>query len=281
MDTVCHGKHWDVALAYDGQGNITAALPYLLGSKLGMNYILQPQLTQYNGPWFRSGTDSAAATAQLTRQLRSLHLVLFLQNFAPTITDMDGWEHFSISQRPTYRLENISDPEKVFQSFDNRKRRRPIRKTAEQLHVDESLTPEEFARFHAEYWASRGQEDLLSFDFIVRIVNTALQKGHGILLAAKDTEDVIHGARFVAYDANCAYALLSALNPQGHLNGTSAFLFWNIILRLSKTTRSFDFEGSMDPGIAYSYRLYGATLTTYNQVFHSPIPFAKQILHIK
>ena len=54
---MCHDKQWDVALAHDDNGNITAALPYLRGKKLGIRYIVQPQLTQYNGPWYRQGAD--------------------------------------------------------------------------------------------------------------------------------------------------------------------------------------------------------------------------------
>ena len=57
MDTVCSGKQWDVALARDTQGHITAAMPYLIGSKMGLRYVLQPQLTQYNGPWYRPDAD--------------------------------------------------------------------------------------------------------------------------------------------------------------------------------------------------------------------------------
>ena len=28
MDTVCHGKQWDVALVHDPDGRIAAAMPY-------------------------------------------------------------------------------------------------------------------------------------------------------------------------------------------------------------------------------------------------------------
>lgn len=280
MDAVCHGKQWDVALAYDNHGNITGALPYLLGKKLGLRYVLQPQLTQYNGPWLRPGTDTAEATAQLTGHLKALRLALFLQNFGPAITNFDGWRHCDITPRPTYRIDDISDTELVFSNFDPRRRQRHIRKAEALLHTDDTLTPADFATFHAQYWKSHGQKDLLSHDFIVRIVTAALCQGQGILLAARDDQGTLHGARFVAYDSHCAYALLSALNPQGHHNGTSAFLFWNIIRQLSGRTRSFDFEGSTDPGIAFSYSLYGAKPTSYHQVFSSPIPFIRNILKI-
>lgn len=280
MDTVCRGKQWDVALAYDTQGNITAALPYLIGSKMGLRFVVQPQLTQYNGPWYRPNCDTLEATHQLQQQIRKLHLALFLQNFAPGVAPDNYWNGFSCSPRPTYRIDDISDPDQVFANFDKRKRQRAIRNAAEVLHIDDTLTPDFFAQFHANYWQSRGSQDLLSQDFITSIVTTAINRGQGILIGARDDNGTLHGARFVAFDSHCAYALLSALNPQGHHNGTSPFMFWEIIQRLSTQTQSFDFEGSTDPGIAYSYSLYGSHPATYHQVFRSFIPFIKKILKI-
>ena len=95
METVCHDKQWDVALAHDDNGNITAALPYLRGKKLGIRYIVQPQLTQYNGPWYRQGADHNYADIQLRAHIRHLRLALFLQNFAPGLTELDGWKEYT------------------------------------------------------------------------------------------------------------------------------------------------------------------------------------------
>ena len=215
MDTVCQGKQWDVLLAHNPQGNITAALPYLIGRKMGLKYIIQPQLTQYNGPWYSPCSDRRDASRQLAAALREMGLTLFQQNFAPTVTDLDGWEGFSAQAR---------------------------------------------------YWQSRGQKDLLGQEFMIKVIATALERGQGILLGVRDGNGELHAARFVAFDNRCAYALLSALHPTHHANGASALLFWLIIQKLSTRTRSFDFEGSMDPGIAFSYSLYGAKPTTYYQL---------------
>ena len=89
-----------------------------------------------------------------------------------------------------------------------------------------------------------------------------------LLLGVADAEGKLHAGRFVAYDNRCAYALLSALNPEGHHNGASALLFWRMIERLSSQTQAFDFEGSMDPSIAFSYSLYGARPVGYQHVVY-------------
>lgn len=265
METVCHGKQWDVALARDSEGNIAAAMPYLIGSKMGLRYVLQPQLTQYNGPWYRPNANQPEATRQLMEHFAGLRLALFNQNFSPAITSIEGWKGYQNTSRVTYRIEDISNPEEVFNHFDKRHRQRQIRHCQPLLHPTEVL-PSDFANLHTQYWLSRGKKDLLSQAFMTRIIAKTLQRGQGILLGLNDTNGTLQAARFVAFDSHCAYSLLSALNPRGHLGGASPLLFWHIIQQLSTRTRSFDFEGSMVPSIAYSYSLYGAQPVTYYQM---------------
>ena len=279
MEAVCHGKRWDVALAHDNDRNIIGAMPYLIGSRLGLRYIVQPQLTQYNGPWYRSDHNRLEADIQFRTQLSFLRLTLFQQNFAPGLTDLQSWKDYTVTPRVTYRLEDISDPQQLFEGFDKSRRQRQIRRAEGTLVADKNITSMQFAHFHTEYWRSRGEKDLLSEVFMARIIDAALQRGQGILLGVRDNEGTLQGARFVAFDENCAYALLSALHPQ-HPNGTSALLFWLILQELSGKCRSFDFEGSMDPGIALSYSLYGAQPTTYYQLTRCPSALLRKLLKI-
>ena len=116
----------------------------------------------------------------------------FAQNFAPG-TDTLIWTGYTTSDRITYRIEDISDPQQVFDGFDKQRRQRPIRRAAKVLQPVDDLSPQTFARFHADYWASRGQRDLLSQDFIIRVIETALGHGQGILLGLNDG-DGIHGS---------------------------------------------------------------------------------------
>jgi hypothetical protein len=54
-----------------------------------------------------------------------------------------------------------------------------------------------------------------------------------------------------------------------------------MIAKLSSLTRSFDFEGSMVPSIAYSYSLYGAQPTTYFQLTRCPNPLLRALIKKK
>lgn len=287
MEVVCEGKHWDVALYAEGSDSepapsmVQAALPYLLGAKCGLRYVIQPQLTQFGGPWYRYTEAMCAeggenlrlefeskATEALISSLKKQRITYFQQNFSPMVTNWLPfyWEGFRQTTRYTYRINDISNPQLVFAHFDASRRQRQIRRLESRYKVTDDLTPERFAEFHAQYWQSRGQRDLLSQQFIVRVVTAALSRGQGLLLGLHDEDDVLRAARFVVYDDRTAYSLLSALHPVHHGNGASALLFWHIIQRLSGVARAFDFEGSMDRGIEQSYRLYGAVQTPYFQV---------------
>lgn len=280
MEAVCHGKEWDVLLSTDADGRVEAAMPYLTGRRYGLRYVLQPQLTQYNGPWFRPGTDTAASSRRLAAAVCDMHPALFQQSFAPSVTCFDGWERFTRTERVTYRIEDLSDLQRVYDGFDKSRRQRQIRRAERLLTLDETLSAEAFADFHAAYWRSRGQQDLLPHDFIVRVVETACRRQQGLLLALRDGEGELQAARFVAYDDHSAYSLLSALHPVHHANGASALLFWRMMQRLSGHTHSFDFEGSMDPGIALSYSLYGAQPVRYSRLTRCRVPFLTRMLHI-
>lgn len=268
METVCVGKCWDVLLVKDKQGRVVAALPYLIGSKMGLRYILQPQLTQYSGPWYATCSleEEMEAGRQLVAGLKGLGLVYYQQNYSPLVTNWLPyyWAGYRQTTRYTYRIDDISDPQRVFEVFDVSRRQRQIRRTEGVLRpVD--VTPERFVEFHAAYWAGRGKKDLLSKSFMLSVIRASLERGQGLLMGLEDVDGRLQGARFVVYDDKCAYSLLSAMG-EGHPNGTSARLFFEIIKRLSGTTQAFDFEGSMDRGVEQSYRLYGARQMPYFRI---------------
>lgn len=300
MEAVCQGKQWDVALAYakgrNSNGNpsdIVGALPYHIGSKGCFRYVIQPQLTQFNGPWFREDYASLSQQKyvcdQLIDHLQGLRLAYFDQHFSPRITNWLPfyWRQFKQTTRYTYRIPDIRNLDAVFDAFDRDKRQKPIRKIQDQLKVEQSLSVAEFADFHHRYWASRGQKDLLSKDFICRICQTAIDHRQGAIFALRNEQHELQAARFVVWDQNGAYALLSALNPQGHDGGASPLLFWRIMQYLSQhvvdkdNPFAFDFEGSMDSGIEYSYRLYGAEQTPFFRITKSNNLLFAHLLKLK
>lgn len=276
MEAVCQGKAWDVALAYDGD-RLSAVLPYLYGRKLGMTYILQPQLTQYGGPLYfypdgltesrrldfenRAAQCLIAQIAQHRPAFVRLHCPPSVTNWLPFF-----WSGYSQTTRYTYRLPDISDPERLFMNFDKEKRQRKIRRFEAVTSVRFDLDAESFADMHRRYWNDKGKADLLPRDLIVRLCNSAIGRGQGVIASLHDKEGRVLMARFVAFDANCAYSLMSAANTVLHRSGHSETLMWAMLKYLSDKTKAFDFEGSMDQGVEFFYRSFGAVQTPFFQL---------------
>lgn len=270
METVCEGKEWDVALACDESGRILAALPYLIRRRFGMRYVLQPQLTQFSGPHYcypadmseRRRTDFAHRAAdKLIDALAEQSLDYFMQRFSPDVSDWLPfyWRGYKQTTRYTYRIDDISDTERVFENFDRTKeRQRKIRQIADQYSVETNIDAATFVKFHCDYWRSRGEKDLLSESFMRRVIETATTRGQGMTLALRDGKGELAAAWFAVYDRNCAHALLSAKSPSEKSADVSALLVWHLIKALSAKTKAFDFEGSMEPTLEYFYRSFGA-----------------------
>lgn len=291
METVCYGKQWDVILV-ERNGRIEAALPYHIGSKYRMKYILQPQLTQYNGIWYRKQVFRNEnqrlnfekwAVNEVVNRLNKLNLSYYSQNFSPHITNWLPfyWNGFKQTTRYTYRINDLSDSDKVFANFDKNYRRKPIMQLSGLVHLVWDITPEDFYDFHNAYWQSRGQKNLLSRDFVLRVCKKAIERKQGFIVGLRDNDDTLMAVRFVIYDSKCAYSLMSALNPKGHHKGASPMLLWQVLKYLADKTVAFDCEGSMDEGIEYSYRLYGTTQTQYFAIEKCSNPIFRILKYIK
>ncbi len=279
METVCMEKEWDVILVTH-EGIITGAMPYLIGKKMGMRYVLQPELTQYNGVWFRYPnwrdeneklSFEKKILVEIIKQLKSLRLAYYEQNFSPQFTNWLPfyWSGFRQTTRYTYRIPDISDLASVFSRFDRDTRQKKILKLSQKLQVTFEISPEDFYAYHKQYWDFRGQKDLYSEKFVTRVCSCAIIRNQGVIIGLKDENNVMYCCRFIVYDSHCAHTLLSAYNPQFYVNGVTALLFWESIKYVSKKTKMFDFEGSMDEGIEHSYRQYGTIQTPYFQISKS------------
>lgn len=291
MEAVCKGKQWDVAMAYDGE-RLLGVMPYLYGRKLGMTYILQPQLTQYSGPFYcypeglsdNKRLEFEKLTAGLLlEQVESLKPAYVLQHFSPQVTNWLPfyWAGYKQTTRYTYRIEDISDPQRVFESFDVEKRQRKIRRYEQSTRVGFDMRLQEFAVFHNKYWAAKGEKDVLNEDFITNVCQAATERGNGVIASLYDEDNRLLAVRFVAYDERCAYSLMSAQDLQLHKNGHSETLFWALIKYLSDKTKSFDFEGSMDEGVEYVYRSFGTRQTPFFEISKCNSALFKLLLKLK
>ncbi len=275
MDAVCVGKQWDVLLVERKDGFIEGALPYLHGRRLGLRYILQPQLTQYNGPWYNLPDGLPDATridfenrvgGMLAEQLGKMKVNIFSQHFSPQTTNWlpFHWNGYRQTTRYTYRFPSIADPDALISQASGA-RRKNMAALADTCTIDPgAFSPHDFALMHQHYWQRRLGSDLLSLDLITRVCTAALNRGQGLLWALRKEEEVLCAA-FVVYDDRCAYALLSAVSEVAPANAQT-YLDWQMIRHLSSRTQAFDFEGSMEQGGEFYYRSFGTEQTPYFEI---------------
>ena len=283
METVCEGKQWDVQLS-ERQSRICGAMPFLYGKKFGLKYTLQPQLTPWCGPWVAPELDEETrryTLEALAATMRRRHFAIYIQCFPPESTDWQPFvEHgFRHTARFTYRFPSLAEPEALYHAA-SRIRRRYDKDVEAECMVDEHLSLDEFVPFHIDYYRRRGEKDLIGEALLRRVVSTACGRNQGLLWGLRRRSDQsLQAAWFVAYDEQCAWSLLLAIGKEAP-KGAMSYLMWQAIRRLSSLTRSFDFEGGMEPSLGFFYSTFGTQQTPYHCIYRSCIPFGKRILGI-
>ncbi len=287
MDAVSIGKHWEVKVwetqpktqccpgaqasspAKDN-GEVIAAMPYLLRQRLGMRFVVMPQMTQLAGAWLASNVNPETIADAIDSHLKSLHLSYYYQQFPinspiPALLANRG---YTVSPRVTYRIEDCSDVEKIIAGY-NRNKQRQLKKSAAFTLRQDNLSPDEFHRFHQSALAAQGKVISYSEPFLRQLLDAVLQHRQGIVLTLYDNQSPAQTMIAVAlyvWDADAVHYLIAAQHPDYQHQGLMARLVTEGIRLAHQRHLAFDFEGSMIPGVAKHFAQFGATPATYYSV---------------
>ena len=268
MDAVCAGKQWDVLLSYDSNGNIQAAMPYLIRKKAWMKYIVMPQQTQIGGIWIANDSrDQVTEICQdFTRQLENLGLSYYYQHYpigSPAVDAMRALG-FKTKERVTYRIEDLSDLDKVINAFSKNKKRQ-LQK-ALSLHADMSMSVEDFYRFHMQCLQEQGKQISYSREFLLVLERKTARLGQSQILSICNADNQVLAAAFLVWDKQSMYYLIPCYAPVHKDSGAGALLVLEAIKLARQKGVAFDFEGSMIRGVANHYKQFGSTRTLYYSV---------------
>jgi hypothetical protein len=273
MDAVCAGKEWDVLLAEDEQGNILGAMPYLLRKRAWYKYIIMPQQTQIGGIWVTAEvTADRWKTAEVCRmikeQLDTMGLAYYYQQYLPGSLCVDAMRGlgFKTKERVTYRVEDLSDLDAVINAFSKNKKRQ-LQK-ALSLHAEKSMDAEDFYRFHTQCMASRKRKLYYSREFLLVLERKAARLNQCQILRICNADGKPYAAAFLIWDKHYMYFLIPCYDPAFHESGASALLVLEAMKLAREKHVRFDFEGSMERGIANHYKQFGSTPFTYFSVEH-------------
>ena len=278
MDAVCAGKMWDVLLAEDEQGHILGAMPYLLRRRAWFKYIIMPQETPIGGIWVTADTTAdkwktAEVCRQIKEQLDGMHLAYYYQKYMPGSLCVDAMRGlgFRTQERVTYRVDDLSDLETLVGSFSKNKRRQ-LQK-AQVLHVERGMNPEDFYRFHTRCLLARKRQISYTREFLLVLERKARRLGQCEFISICNAEGQPYAAAFLVWDQHYLYYLIPAYDPAFNDSGASALLALEAMKLAREKHVHFDFEGSMEKGIAEHYRQFGSSPTKYYSVekYYKPI----------
>jgi hypothetical protein len=252
--------NWDEVQVSNAAG-VIARLPYRTLRRYGATILTQPPLTPYAGPWFRPSSAKAAnqfserrqLTAELLGQLPRCDL--FTQSLWPEIPDWLPfyWAGFSQSTQYTHWLRELANPTLLWEGFLEATRRE-IRKAQRSVAVVVSNDVERLCELHELAFTQRGRKPPRARAFLRRVVEGALASAHGRIVLALDEQGNAHAANLIVFDERSAHYLIGGSDVRYRSSGAASLLMWDAIEFAARTCRLFDFEGSMNEGVARFFR---------------------------
>ena len=272
LDAVCAGKQWDVLLSFNKNGEIQAAIPYLLRKRAWMKYIVMPQQTQIGGIWISDvalpdNVDRLTEICQdFTRQLAELGLSYYYQHYPIGSNAIESMRTlgFKIKERITYRIEDLSNLDQVISAFSKNKKRQ-LQK-ALSLHAETNMNIEDFYRFHVRCLQEQGKQISYTREFLLVLERKTSRLQQSQIISIHNADNEILAAAFLVWDKNSMYYLIPCYDLKHKDSGASALLVLESIKLARKQGVVFDFEGSMIRGVANHYKQFGGARTVYYSV---------------
>jgi len=261
MDAVCAGKQWE---------EILPDMPCLIRSRWWMRWICMPQQTQIGGMWVDPHKCTIAQAHEkalmIDAKLREMKLDYYYQQYpaGSPLTEELHQLGYKVKARVTYRLDDLSDLDKVIDSFSKNKKRQ-LQK-ALSLHAERGMNVEDFYRFHTECMAQRGHKVSYSREFLLVLDRKLQRQRQREIVRICNADGEVLAAAYLVWDKDYLYYLIPCYNETHKDSGASALLALEAIKLARELGLKFDFEGSMKRGIANHYKQFGAQPVTYYSV---------------
>ena len=273
LDSVCEEKKWDVALVENGD-KIVAVLPYYMIKHYGKTAITMPKLTQFMGPWLTYPENQKYCNRISYEKKIMIKLIeklpeysYFCQNFYPGVTNWLPffWKGFLQTTRYTYAIDDLADMEKVWSDVrENIKT--DIRKARKVVTVRDNLNIESFLDLNEATFKRQGMTVPYDRKMVRRLDRACVEHNCRRIFFAEDGRARIHAAIYIIWDDQTVYYLMGGADPDLRNSGAASLLIWEALSFAGKTTKSFDFEGSMMEPVERFFRSFGAIQKPYFKV---------------
>ncbi|MCD4735273.1 MAG: GNAT family N-acetyltransferase [Bacteroidales bacterium] len=278
LDSVCPGE-WDV-LVLEKNKEIIASWPFHIQKKGIFRLLTMPVLTQNLGPWIKwqenMPEDKRAGyfykiIDELILLLPKSDLFHFNLHYSYSNWLPFYWNGFSETTKYTYILENLNDPEEVFNRFDPAMRNK-VRKAEKVVETVESDDIEMFYEINKRSFERQKLVIPYSFELFRRHDKVLKEKKARRIFIAKDNEGKVHSALYLTWDKMSSYVHMVGEDPELRSSGAGIKLIWDAIKYTKEVLNldKLDFEGSMIRNIEMVRRHCGGhpvpyfSLTRYN-----------------
>jgi hypothetical protein len=259
LDATCGIESWDALVSYDNSNRPVAAIPYHRTRIRGLSAITTPPLTQW--------------VSLLSVADDSVQENMFRLSTIPKTSILD------LSLKPDHRInpqdsslapalkysfiiplsEKITDVRAKY----NEGLRRNL-KQATQLHtIEESGNLAGFLKLCKQTYHDRKMKPPSWLDGIIPgVYKELMTKQRGTLTFAVSQDKIIAGI-LTAWDHQTSYYLAGGKMADDHGTAAHALLLDHAIQEACSRGTSFDFEGSMHPGIANFFQSFGSVPVSY------------------
>jgi hypothetical protein len=283
LDTVCGEDNWEVLL-YESGDKIVASMPFYSPCK---GIISMPAYTQTMGIWFNPEFEDKKYSKNLYRkQLIGNYFIehlpatdYFLQNFHYSFTDWLPfyWKGYRQTTRYNYILPDIGNLDELWNNFSENIKRNIIKARKKyHLEIRKNISTELFMDLNRKTYERQNMKAFQS-EMLEKIIETSRKRNQGDIWGAYDEQGRLHAAIFVVFQGSCAYYIASGSDPALRKSGAQAYLFWEVIMEISKFVVSFDLEGSMIEGIEHFFRELGATQMPYYTISKGKMTWMKRV----
>ena len=274
LDAVAGADSWDVALV-ERDGEIAAAMPYVLSRRYGIRASTHPPLTQTLGPWLRlTGSKPSRRLAQEKDLMQALvdrlpRVDYFVQNWHHARTNWLPfyWRKYEQTTRYTYILPDLSDEAKLWRGLQDNVRG-DIKKASGRFGVTvrDDLEVADLLRLVQMTFRRQGLPLPYPVSVVHRIAAACAPRRCAKLFIGVDADGRHHAGALIVWDENSAYYLLGGGDPALRNSGATSLCLWEGVKHARTVTAAFDFEGSMLEPVERFFRAFGATQVPYHHI---------------
>ena len=241
LDIICNGS-WD-AFVIEEKGN-AILWPFFHKKKYGFQYIIMPQVSLFQGPFFR-GTPTDDMFSEAINQFNKWDQVIYQCN--PNWIPTDQYTSaFNSTKRTHYEIVSTEN----WRDNYNKNNQRKLKKAAKSLIISKANSPDNFFVLTQQTYKRQGVEvPYIQFD-LNALFKAVTEKNCGYIAEARTEENEVAGTVWYIWDNESVYYFLSGMNDELANSGAITLLVDHGIELANQKCLKFNFYGSEVEGVA-------------------------------